>query len=74
MKDYIRDFDHHPPEDDVDIGAHETVRQSVRDLARTIETLVPANRELSIVYTKLEEVMFWANAGLARARYDAKQK
>lgn len=42
------------------------VRISCRDLARTIAKYCPEGRELSIARTKLEEVMYWANAGISR--------
>jgi hypothetical protein len=35
-------------------------------LARFIDDTLPPGREKSLAITKLEEVMFWANAGLAR--------
>lgn len=34
--------------------------------ASTIIDIVPDGREKSMALTKLEEVMFWANAGIAR--------
>jgi hypothetical protein len=36
------------------------------DLAQFLERNVPPGRELSTALTKLEEVMFHANAGIAR--------
>lgn len=42
----------------------------LRDLAKTLAghlvALCPPSRELSLALTKLEEAIFWANAGIAR--------
>lgn len=42
------------------------VRESLRIIADTLVTDCPESRELSLALTKLEEVMFWANAAIAR--------
>ena len=42
------------------------VRSSICQVAIAISSVCPEGRELSIVRTKLEEAMFWANAGIAR--------
>ena len=42
------------------------VREACLELAALIEIEVPKGREQSLALTKLEEVMFWANAGIAR--------
>jgi hypothetical protein len=47
--------------------AHTSVRQACRRLADELNDGLPDGREKSIVITKLEEVMFWANAAIARA-------
>jgi len=44
----------------------EYVRHACLDLAVDIDNMVPASREKSLAITNLEEVMFWANAGIAR--------
>lgn len=59
-------FKHHPPKNQEAILAHEAVRNECRHLANTLDTLVPDSREKSLAMTKLEEVMMWANAGIAR--------
>ena len=43
------------------------VRANLRLAAKLILIHVPAGREQSLAITKLEEAMFWANAGIARA-------
>ena len=35
-------------------------------MAERLETLCPDSRELALAITKLEEVVFWANAAIAR--------
>lgn len=47
-------------------AAHEDVRHHCWVLAAAINELVPEGREKSLAITHLEEVMFWANAGIAR--------
>lgn len=45
---------------------HSSVRQNCRQLADKINADVPEGREKSLAITHLEEVMFWANAAIAR--------
>lgn len=45
---------------------HEHARQLLRDVALELDELLPDGREKSVVLTKLEEALFWANAGIAR--------
>ena len=44
--------------------------QKVRDAAKTLEYLIreltPPSREQSLASTKLEEMVFWSNAAIAR--------
>ncbi len=49
------------------IYRHEGVRENCRDLAIWLNSSLPEGREKSVAITKLEEVMFWANAAIARA-------
>ena len=42
------------------------IRELGKDMARLIESSVPVSREKSLAFTKLEEAIFWANAGIAR--------
>lgn len=47
-------------------GDMEIIRDGATVLAMRIEAVVPESRERSLALTKLEEVVFWANAGIAR--------
>lgn len=49
---------------------HNSVREKCWDLAQELNSLVPEGREKALMVTKLEEVMFWANAGIARNKND----
>lgn len=47
-------------------GDHEQVREGCRLLAHGLNDLLPDGREKALAITNLEQVMFWANAALAR--------
>lgn len=49
---------------------HTSVRQACRRLADELNERLPEGREKALVVTKLEEVMFWANAAIAREEAD----
>lgn len=57
---------HHPPQTTEREEAHAKVRELTRVVGLELVDLCPESRELSIALTKLEEVMMWANASLAR--------
>jgi hypothetical protein len=61
-----RRFSFHAPATDARRDAHTDIRRGCRSVADFMNNVVPDGREKSIMYTKLEEVMFWANAALAR--------
>ena len=63
-----RRFRHHPPKTPEDVELHENIRSTLFAVASVINTEVPDGREKSVVITKLEEAMFWANAAIARGR------
>lgn len=44
----------------------ERVRDLTAELAHALNNLAPDSREKSLALTHLEEVMFWANAAIAR--------
>lgn len=70
-KDLDRRFDHHAP-DQNRVEVHKVMRKKARELANTINDLVPEGREKSLAVTKLEELLFWANAGIARRDVEGK--
>ena len=59
-------FQYHPATTGERQAQHELVRSHCLSLAIVLSGVVPQGRELSLVLTKLEEAMFWANAGVAR--------
>ena len=58
-------FLYHAPKDDQP-ARYELIRGRCKFLAEALIGFVPPSRELSLALTKLEEVCFWANAGIAR--------
>jgi hypothetical protein len=58
-------FTYHAPK----LGQPETysfLRDQAKNLAYHLVNNCPPSRELSLALTKLEEVVFWANASIAR--------
>lgn len=58
-------FTYHAPKD----GQPEkyvTIRDQAKAMAYNLALLCPQSRELSLAFTHLEEVVFWANAAIAR--------
>ena len=49
---------------------HHELRNSGKILAAIVLQCVPDGREQSIALTKIEEAIFWANAGIARNEKD----
>lgn len=60
------DFTYHSPTPG-DVAKYTEIRESGREMAHLLITLVPIGRELSTALTKLEECVMHANAGIARA-------
>ncbi len=59
-------FTYHAP-DAVRAEKHEFVRRDIGTLANRLNDSLPEGREKSLAITHLEEVMFWANAAIARS-------
>jgi len=59
------DFTYHAPKEGQP-ELYERLRSEAKKLALLIHEEVPAGREKSTALTKLEETIFWANAGIAR--------
>lgn len=66
-KDMQHRFNHHSPTP-VKAAFHESIRRNALELANRLDEKLPPGREKSTAITKLEEVMFWANAAIARHR------
>lgn len=45
---------------------HEELRDVCKEVAYTIERVVPTGREQALALTNLEQAMMWGNAGIAR--------
>lgn len=45
---------------------YQDIRTLAKELALDINEVVPEGREKSLALTKLEEAVFWANAGISR--------
>jgi len=66
IKDLENRFNYHKPKKAETTDSHELVRRQCFYLAEVLYQVIPDGREKSLAITKLEEVMMWANAGIAR--------
>ncbi|CAK9044320.1 Site-specific tyrosine recombinase XerC, partial [Durusdinium trenchii] len=64
-RDIVNRFTFHPPHGD-QVRRYESLREQARGLAFLILQGTPPSREQSLALTKLEEVVMWANAAIAR--------
>jgi hypothetical protein len=62
-------FSYHAPNQEKK-ELHTEIRATLGQVARYFDELLPDGREKSLVLTKLEEAMFWANAAIARNNND----
>lgn len=60
-------FTYHAPKEGQPL-TYEQIREAAKSLALLIAGLCPDSRERSLAITHLEEVVFWANASIARKR------
>lgn len=60
-------FRHKMPQSEDQHNRHKEVDLKCEELATYISNNLPEGREQNLALTKLEEVMFWANAGIARS-------
>lgn len=58
-------FTYHPPKPGQP-EIYKQLRDTAKEFAKSIEALAPPCREQSLAITHLEEVVFWANAAIAR--------
>lgn len=63
--DLDKNFTYHPPKGDQP-ERYKRIRAKAKEFAALVVELVPPSRERSLALTKLEEVVMWANAGIAR--------
>ena len=58
-------FTYHPPKEG-QLGKYIDIRAAANHVAHLIDDSMPDSREKSLAITKLEEAVFWANAGISR--------
>ncbi len=58
-------FTYHAPKEG-QVEKYEKIRNHCHSLAQDLNAMCPDSREKSLAITKLEEVVFWANASIAR--------
>ena len=59
-------FTYHAPHGEVVKGVYGKIREHALNYAELIDENCPDGREKSLAITKLEEVVMWANAAIAR--------
>ena len=65
MDDLTNRFNYHAP-DAAKAELHGNTRDQCLALAKALDEALPPSREKSLAITNLEQVMFWANAAIAR--------
>lgn len=64
-KDIEKNFTYHKPSEDKQ-SRYVEIRNTAKQMAYVIDNACPESREKSLAFTKLEEVVMWANAAVAR--------
>lgn len=64
--DLLNRFTFHPVKDSTQGDLYGEVRTKALEYASWLDSVAPDSRELSLAITKLEEVVFWTNAAIAR--------
>lgn len=72
-KEIENNFTYHAPSADMP-PKFEKLRNKAKELAYLINELVPNGREQSLAQTKLQEVIMWANAGIAIPKKEDKKE
>ena len=65
MNQIENNFTYHQPTGDQP-KRYEAIRNKAKEMALLIEDICPTSREKSLAFTKLEEMVMWANASIAR--------
>ena len=65
MSDIENIFTYHAPKEGQP-EKYTAIRNKAKEFATLIQDCVPDGREKSLAMTNLEEVVMWANAGIAR--------
>jgi len=60
------DFTYHPPKNEIQKEGYERIRAKAKELLLLMYEYQDDSREMSLAQTKIEEAVFWANAGIAR--------
>jgi hypothetical protein len=66
VEDIKKRMKYHPPANESTQMAHEAVRELFLDMSLRVASAMLPSRERSLALTKLEEALFWVNAGIAR--------
>lgn len=66
IDDLTNRFTFHPVKDEEMGKLYGEVRARAFEYAKWLDAVAPDSRELSLAITKLEEVVFWTNAAIAR--------
>ena len=73
IKEIQNRFTYHAPKPD-QIDKYTEIRVCALNFAIKLNMLCPDSREKSLAITALEEVVFWANASIARAKGEVDER